>query len=76
MCFDGVWLGPCLTVTQTITLGDGKMTATMKVTNAGKEAFDFTGSFHTYLAADIESVAVGGLEAGPGLSHTTIGVVS
>ena len=36
----------------------------LKVTNAGKEAFDFTGSFHTYLAADIESVAVGGLEAG------------
>lgn len=49
-------------VTQTITLGGGELKATMKVTNPGKEDFSFTGSFHTYLAADIDAVAVGGLD--------------
>ena len=49
-------------VTQTITLGDGKLKATLKVTNPGKEAFTFTGSFHTYFAADIDEVAVTGLK--------------
>jgi len=49
-------------VTQTITLGDGKLTATMNVMNNGKEPFTFTGSFHTYLAADIDEVAVSGLD--------------
>ena len=48
-------------VTQTITLGGGELKATMKVTNAGTEAFSFTSSFHTYFAADIAAVAVGGL---------------
>lgn len=49
-------------VTQTITLGDGKLTATMKVTNPGSEAFSFTGSFHTYFAADIDAVKVSGMK--------------
>lgn len=49
-------------VTQTITLGGGELKATMKVTNPGKEAFSFTSSFHTYFAADIAAVAVGGLD--------------
>jgi glucose-6-phosphate 1-epimerase len=49
-------------VTQTITLSDGKLTATMKVWNLGEEAFSFTGSFHTYLSANIDEVAVGGME--------------
>ena len=49
-------------VTQTITLSDGKLDATMKVYNLGKEDFTFTGSFHTYMAADIGEVRVGGLE--------------
>mmetsp|Transcript_19085 Transcript_19085/g.36478 ORF Transcript_19085/g.36478 Transcript_19085/m.36478 type:complete len:333 (+) Transcript_19085:95-1093(+) len=48
-------------VTQTITLKDGKLTAAMEVTNPGDKEFDFTGSFHTYFAASIEDVAVGGL---------------
>jgi glucose-6-phosphate 1-epimerase len=48
-------------VTQTITVGGGEMKATMKVINAGKESFDFTGSFHAYFAADIDAVSVGGL---------------
>mmetsp|Transcript_13110 Transcript_13110/g.31600 ORF Transcript_13110/g.31600 Transcript_13110/m.31600 type:complete len:306 (+) Transcript_13110:62-979(+) len=48
-------------VTQTITLGDGKLNATMKVSNLGTEAFSFTSSFHTYFAADINAVAVGGM---------------
>ena len=49
-------------VTQTITLGGGELKATMKVTNPGAEAFSFTGSFHTYFAADIDAVSVGGLK--------------
>ena len=49
-------------VTQTITLEDGALTATMKVTNPGAEAFSFTGSFHTYFAAKIDEVAVTGME--------------
>ena len=49
-------------VTQTITLGDGKLKATLKVCNTGDEAFTFTGSFHTYFAADIDEVAVTGLK--------------
>ena len=48
-------------VTQTITVGGGEMKATMKVINAGKESFDFTGSFHAYFAADIDAVSVCGL---------------
>ena len=47
-------------VTQTITLGDGKLKATLKVWNTGKEAFTFTGSFHTYFAADIDEVVLVG----------------
>ena len=49
-------------VTQTITLEDGALTATMKVTNPGSEPFSFTGSFHTYFAAKIDEVAVTGME--------------
>merc|ERR1712070_338940 len=30
--------------------------------NTGSEEFDFTGSFHTYFAADIDAVKVTGLE--------------
>eukprot|EP00854_Cymbomonas_tetramitiformis_P016796 gene16796-19954_t len=48
--------------TQTITLSEGKLTATLKVMNTGDEEFDFTASFHTYFAADIEKVAVSGLD--------------
>ena len=49
-------------VTQTITLGGGELKATMKVTNPGSEAFSFTSSFHTYFAADIDAVAVSGMD--------------
>lgn len=49
-------------VTQTITLADGKLTATMVVTNPGDKEFTFTGSFHTYFAAAIDEVKVTGLE--------------
>jgi len=48
--------------TQTITLSEGKLTATLKVMNLGSEDFDFTASFHTYFAADIEKVKVTGLD--------------
>jgi len=49
-------------VVETVTLKkNGALEATLTVHNQGKEAFDFTGSFHTYLAADINAVAVGGL---------------
>jgi hypothetical protein len=48
--------------TQTITLKDGALTAAMAVTNNGKEAFTFTGSFHTYFNAAIGEVKVGGLD--------------
>lgn len=48
-------------VTQTITLKDGSLVAAMEVNNPGNEAFEFTGSFHTYFAADIDAVSVGGL---------------
>ena len=49
-------------VTQTITLEDGALTATMRVANPGAEAFSFTGSFHTYFAANIDEVAVTGMD--------------
>lgn len=48
-------------VTETVTLKGGALEAKLVVENNGKEAFDFTGSFHTYLAADINKAAVGGL---------------
>jgi len=48
--------------TQTITLKDGALTATMSVSNPSKEEFSFTGSFHTYFAASIADVKVGGLD--------------
>ena len=49
-------------VKETVTLkANGALEATLVVENNGKEAFDFTGSFHTYLAADINAAAVGGL---------------
>ena len=58
-------------VTQTITLGGGELKATMKVMNPGSEAFSFTSSFHTYLAADIDAVAVSGLEGCKSLNRHT-----
>ena len=48
-------------VTETVTLKDGALEAVLTVENPGKEAFEYTGSFHTYLAADINKAAVGGL---------------
>ena len=48
-------------VTETVTLKGGALEAKLVVENKGKEAFDFTGSFHTYLSADINAAAVGGL---------------
>jgi glucose-6-phosphate 1-epimerase len=49
-------------VKETVTLkANGALEATLVVENNGKEAFDFTGSFHTYLSADINAAAVGGL---------------
>jgi glucose-6-phosphate 1-epimerase len=49
-------------VTETVKLTKtGALEATLVVENKGKESFDFTGSFHTYLSADISKVAVGGL---------------
>lgn len=41
------------------------------MTNPGKEDFSFTSSFHTYLAADISKVAVGGMDGCKSLDRLT-----
>ena len=50
-------------VTQTISLMPGGiLCANLNVENLGDEPFDFTASFHTYFAANIDEVVVEGLD--------------
>jgi len=50
-------------VDHTVAIKDGKLVATMDVTNTGDEAWTFTSSFHTYFSVEeLGEVAVTGLE--------------
>jgi glucose-6-phosphate 1-epimerase len=49
-------------VVETVSIKDDALTCELAVTNKGSEPFTFTGSFHTYFAADIDAVQVKGLE--------------
>lgn len=49
-------------VVETVSIKNDSLVCELAVTNKGKEAFTFTGSFHTYFAADIAGVKVSGLE--------------
>ena len=49
-------------VVETVSIKNDALVCELAVTNKGSEPFTFTGSFHTYCAADIDAVEVKGLE--------------
>ena len=49
-------------VVETVSIKNDALVCELAVTNKGPEPFTFTGSFHTYFAADIDAVEVKGLE--------------